>query len=73
MTALEAMAPTVRWGYLDLNQAERAPGYEPPMVIQELMEEMPYHLSFLTSSIKNAISFKACFEFRYFKLLFVKD
>lgn len=25
-TALEAIAPTVKWGYLDLNQAESAPG-----------------------------------------------
>lgn len=73
MTALDARAPTVRWGYLDLNQAERAPGYEPPMVIQELIGEIPYHLFFLTYSMKKAISFKACFELRYFKLLFVKD
>jgi hypothetical protein len=32
-TALDAIAPIVRCGYLYLNQAESAPGYEPPMVI----------------------------------------
>jgi hypothetical protein len=33
MTALEAIAPTVKCGNLDLNQADNAPGYDPPTVI----------------------------------------
>jgi hypothetical protein len=37
MTPLEAIAPTVKCGYLDLNQAERAPGYDPPIVIHLLV------------------------------------
>ena len=36
MTALEAIAAMVRCGYLYLNQADKAPGYEPPTVIQGL-------------------------------------
>jgi len=73
MTALEASAPTVRCGYFDLNHAERAPGYEPPIVIQGLAGEILYSLFFLSSYMKNAISFKACLEFRYLRLLFVND
>jgi hypothetical protein len=34
MTAEEARAPTVKNGYLDLNHADIAPGYDPPIVIQ---------------------------------------
>ena len=43
MTALEANASTVRWGYLALNQAERAPGYEPPIVIH-LLESVTHEI-----------------------------
>lgn len=40
MTALEARAPTVRCGYFDLNHAESAPGYDPPIVIQGFAGEI---------------------------------
>jgi hypothetical protein len=73
MTALEARAPTVRCGYFDLNHAESAPGYDPPIVIHEFAGEILYNLFLLSSSMKNAISFKACLELRYFKFSFVKD
>lgn len=33
MTALEAIAPMVKCGYLYLNQADNAPGYDPPIVM----------------------------------------
>jgi hypothetical protein len=36
-TALEAIAPIVKWGYLYLYQADSAPGYEPPTEIQGLL------------------------------------
>lgn len=32
MTALDAIAPTVKCGNFDLNQADKAPGYDPPTV-----------------------------------------
>lgn len=32
-TADEARAPTVKCGYLYLNQADKPPGYDPPIVI----------------------------------------
>jgi hypothetical protein len=32
ITAEEANAPTVKKGYFDLNQADIAPGYDPPIV-----------------------------------------
>ena len=34
MTALEATAAITRCGYLYLNQAARAPAYDPPAIIQ---------------------------------------
>jgi hypothetical protein len=34
ITADEAIAPTVKCGYLYLNQALKAPGYDPPIVTQ---------------------------------------
>ena len=43
-TAEEAKAPTVRWGYLYRNQADSAPGYDPPTVYHDKSGETPYIL-----------------------------
>jgi len=59
ITAELAIAPTVRWGYLYLNQALIAPGYEPPIVIQGVVEETPWIPVFLVELIKLAKSDKA--------------
>lgn len=37
ITADEAIAPMVKCGYLYLNQALKAPGYEPPIVIHGVL------------------------------------
>ena len=66
-TALEAIAPIVICGYLFLNQAERAPGYDPPIVIHGFFGVILYWPDFDICFIKYARSFKACYAFKYFK------
>jgi hypothetical protein len=51
MTALEAMAPMERWGYLYRYQADMAPGYDPPMTTQGLFFT-PCNLLDTTCSVK---------------------
>jgi hypothetical protein len=46
-TALDAKFPTVKCGYLNLNQADRAPGYEPPTAIHGIFAFTPCFCYFL--------------------------
>lgn len=67
MTALDARAPTVKWGYLYLNQADKAPGYDPPTVIHWFLSDILYILLAFIYPMKNAKSLRACSEFKYFR------
>lgn len=71
-TALEPIAPIVRWGYLFLNHADNAPGYDPPIVIQGFYP-IPCSPNFLTSKIKYAKSLSACYVFRYLRFTLESD
>ncbi len=42
ITPLDDKAPIVKWGYLYLNQADSAPGYEPPIVIHGFLGVILY-------------------------------
>jgi hypothetical protein len=66
ITALEAIAPTVKWGYLDLNQADKAPGYDPPTVIHLLSYVTPCNLFDLIFEMKYAKSLKAFYAVKNF-------